>query len=426
MTDTIFALSSGAPPAGIAIVRVSGPQAEAATRSLAGMVPEPRRLVLRNLRDPGDGTLLDQALVTWFPGPVSATGEDLAEFHLHGGRAVVRAALDALGRLDGLRPAEPGEFTRRAFENGRIDLAQAEGLADLLAAETEAQRRAALLSAGGRLSRLIDACQDELLALAASVEALLDYGDEDDVGQSLPDDWHRRLDSLRDNIELHLAMPLTDRLRDGLRVVVAGPPNAGKSSLINALVGHDVAIVSPIPGTTRDVIEAPMNLSGIPVIFSDTAGLRTTSDPVEAIGVDRARHSLETADLILWLSDAPPPRAEQLLLVRTKCDLGIHEADARYLNVSGLTGEGCAELLRALYHRLKQMIPPADAAPVNARQASSLRNAATALCRCQQHHDPLIVAEELRVARGELDRITGRAGVEEMLDAMFARFCIGK
>ncbi len=426
MTDTIFALSSGAPPAAIAIVRVSGPDAELAIHRLAGIVPEPRRPVLRTLRDPVDGAMLDRALVTWFPGPATATGEDLAELHLHGGRAVVRAALGALGRLDGYRSAEPGEFTRRAFENGRIDLAQAEGLADLLAAETEAQRRAALLLAGGRLSRMVEAWQEELLALAAAVEALLDHGDEEDVGPSLPADWQQRLASLHEHMERHLAMPRTERLRDGLRVVVAGPPNAGKSSLINALVGRDVAIVSHVPGTTRDVIEAPRDVGGIPVIFSDTAGLRATSDPVERIGIDRAQHLLETADLILWLSDAPPPRAERLLLVRTKCDLRPDHVDPGCWNVSALTGEGCTELLREIHERLVEMAPPADEASVNARQAILLRNAADAVRRTQHLDDLLIVAEELRVARGELDRITGRAGVEDMLDAMFNRFCIGK
>ncbi len=425
MTDTIFALSSGALPAAIAIVRVSGPAAEQAARSLVGSVPKPRSPVLRTLRDPVNGAILDRALVMWFPGPATATGEDVLEFHLHGSRAVARATLGALAKLDGMRAAEPGEFTRRAFENGRIDLAQAEGLSDLLAAETDAQRRAALLMAGGRLSRTIESWREELLILAASIEALLDHADEDDVGSGLPCDWQQRLVVLRDDIERHLAMPRTERLRNGFRIVVAGPPNAGKSSLINALVGRNVAIVSSVPGTTRDVIEAPTDLGGFPVIFSDTAGLRDTSDPVESMGVSRALATLETADLILWLSQDAPPRLNRIILIHAKADLG-RCTDARYRAVSSLTGEGCRELLEDICGHLAQMVPAADESGLNARQALHLRVASDALGACRQHDDLLIIAEELRIARGELDRITGRAGVEDMLDALFGRFCIGK
>ena len=274
LNDTIYALSSGAPPAAVALVRISGPKADAALEALAGTLPAPRMATLAKLRD-GD-EVLDNALIIRFPGPASATGEDVAELHLHGGRAVVASVLAALGRIEGLRPAAPGEFTRRAFENGRIDLAEAEGLADLLEAETEAQRRQALALAGGALGRQVAAWQEELLALAAVVEAALDFSDEDDVAPAPRRFRGSRLAALREALTSWLARPPAERLKDGIRVVIAGPPNAGKSSLLNALVGRDAAIVSAIPGTTRDLIEAPVAFGGIPFLLIDTAGLRET------------------------------------------------------------------------------------------------------------------------------------------------------
>ncbi|MCZ8173481.1 MAG: tRNA uridine-5-carboxymethylaminomethyl(34) synthesis GTPase MnmE, partial [Brevundimonas sp.] len=300
MTETIFALSSGAPPAAIAVVRISGPTARTALMALAGRVPPERRAVAAMLRD-GAGEVLDRALVLWLPGPNTATGQDTAELHLHGGRAVVAAVSAALAALPGLRAAEPGEFTRRAFANGRIDLAEAEGLADLLTAETELQRRSALAMAGGALSRTVEGWRERLLALSAAVEAVLDFADEDDVAV-LPADFLTRIDSLRLEIATWLSRPRAEVLREGFRVVIAGPPNAGKSTLFNVLVQDEAAIATPIAGTTRDVLTRPVGYQGVPFLFADTAGLHdTTDDMVEAIGIERALDALDRADLVLWL-----------------------------------------------------------------------------------------------------------------------------
>ena len=401
-------------------MRISGPRAEAALEALAGFLPEPRTATLATLREYGE--VLDKALIIRFPGPSSATGEDVAELHLHGGRSVVAAVLAALGRIDGLRGAEPGEFTRRAFENGRIDLAEAEGLADLLAAETESQRRAALALAGGALSRQIERWQARLLALAAQVEAALDFSDEDDVG-ALPADFAQALDALRADVAAWLARPPAERLKDGVRIVIAGPPNAGKSSLLNALIGREAAITSAVPGTTRDLIEAPVAIAGAPFLLIDTAGLRDSGNAIEAIGVGRARASLEAADLVVWLGDPDkaPPRA---ILVHAKADLGPAPGAAD-LSVSATTGEGLEALNRVLIQRSCGLLPAEGEVALNARHRAALREAAGALDEAETT-DPIILAEALRHARVALDRITGRAGVEDMLDGLFGRFCIGK
>ena len=300
--ETIFALSSGSVPAGIAIVRVSGPQAGPVLARLSGDLPPPRRASYRRLRDES-GAPLDDALVLWFPGQKTATGEDLAEFHLHGGRAVVAAMLAELARQPGCRPAKAGEFTRRAFENGRIDLAEAEGLADLLAAETEAQRQSALVLAEGGLGQLVSTWERTLLAESARLEALLDFSDEGDVGETAPD--LSGLVDLRNALKNLEQAPPAERLRDGVRVVLAGPPNSGKSSLFNYLVGREAAIVTPIAGTTRDRIEAPIALDGLPLLLIDTAGLRDeTADEVEAIGIARSGAAMAEADILLWLGPA--------------------------------------------------------------------------------------------------------------------------
>ena len=421
LTDTIYALSSGAPPAAVALVRVSGPRAEAALQALAGFLPEPRAATLATLRS--DGEVLDKALIIRFPGPASATGEDVAELHLHGGRSVVAAVLAALGRIDGLRGAEPGEFTRRAFENGRIDLAEAEGLADLLAAETESQRRAALALAGGALSRQVEGWQAQLLALAARVEAALDFSDEDDVGP-LSADFAQALDALRADLASWLGRPPAERLKDGVRVVIAGPPNAGKSSLLNALVGREAAIISAVPGTTRDLIEAPVAIAGAPFLLIDTAGLREAGDAIEAIGVGRARASLEAADLVVWLGDPAqaPPGA---ILVHAKADLGPAPGPTD-LSVSATTGEGLEALSRVLIQRSSALLPAEGEVALNARHRDALGDAAQALNEAETTSDPIILADALRHARIALDRITGKAGVEDMLDGLFGRFCIGK
>jgi tRNA modification GTPase len=419
LTDTIYALSSGAPPAAIAVVRISGPRADAAIEALAGALPEPRRATVSTLRV--DNEVLDNAIIIRFPGPKSATGEDVAELHLHGGRSVVAAVRAALAAMTGLREAEPGEFTRRAFENGRIDLAEAEGLADLLEAETESQRRAALALAGGALSRQVETWQARLLALAAEVEAALDFSDEDDVAP-LAADFPARLEALRAELASWLARPPAERLKDGLRIVIAGPPNAGKSSLLNALAGRDAAITAATPGTTRDLVEAPVAIAGTPFLLVDTAGLRESADEIEAIGVGRAEASIAAADLVLWLGDPAfaPPRA---ILVHAKADLGPAPGPAD-IAISAKTGLGMEALARLVIGHSACLLPAEGEVALNRRHRAALQQARDALAEADP--DLLILAERLRVARGALDRITGRAGVEDMLDALFGRFCIGK
>lgn len=420
MSDTIYALSSGAPPAAIAIVRISGPRADAALEALTGGRPEPRRATLMKVRR-GDEEI-DRAVALRFPGPHSATGEDLAELHVHGGRAVVAAVLGALGALEGLREAEPGEFTRRAFLNGRIDLAEAEGLADLLSAETEAQRRAALAMAGGALSRAVEVWRGRIIGLAAQVEAALDFADEGDV-EGLPPAWEERLEAAAAELDTVLAAPPVERLRDGVRVAIAGPPNSGKSSLINAVAQREVAIASPAPGTTRDLIEAPVAIAGIPFVLIDTAGLRDAQDPIEAIGIGRAQAAISGADFVLWLGDpaAAPAKAIQ---VHAKADLGPTPSP-HGLSVSARTGAGVVELAASLVHRARGLLPAEGQLAVNGRHRALLAGCRDDLLAARDP-DLLIAAEALRRARTALDRITGRAGVEDMLDALFGRFCIGK
>jgi tRNA modification GTPase len=412
-------LSSGAPPAAVAVVRISGPRAHPALLRLAGRLPEPRVARLARLRDGGQA--LDNALVLRFDGPASETGEDVVELQLHGGRSVVAAVLAALGRIEGLRLAEPGEFTRRAFENGRIDFAQAEGLADLIEAETESQRRAALAMAGGALSRQVEDWQQRLLGLAARVEALLDFSDEGDVAA---DEVGAPLAALAAELEAFIARPTVERLRDGIRVVIAGPPNAGKSTLLNALIGRDAAITSEIAGTTRDVIEAPVSLAGTPFVLVDTAGLRDDAGAIETIGVARARSQIGVADLILWLGDSGG-QPQRSILVHAKADLDAPIAGAD-VAVSAKTGEGLDELARLLIRRSASLLPMAGEVAINARHRAVLVEAAAAVREASVATDPLIAAESLRRARRALDRITGRAGVEDMLDTLFGRFCIGK
>jgi tRNA modification GTPase len=394
--------------------------------ALAGRLPEPRRATLGTLCDPASRELLDRALLLWFPGPGSSTGEDLAELHLHGGRSVVTGVLGALGGLAGLRSAEPGEFTRRSFQNGRIDFAEAEGLGDLLAAETEAQRRAALMLAGGALSRMVEEWQQRLLGLTAQLEAVLDFSDEGDVEEQLLPEWRDALKSLRGEMEAALSRPPAERLRDGIRVVIAGPPNAGKSTLLNALVGREAAITSAIAGTTRDLVEAPTGIGGVPFLLVDTAGLRETLDEIEAIGVDRAHQSLTSADIVLWLGTPEDcPDVSRAILVQPKADL---ENDTRLADiaVSAKTGAGMDDLVRLLLERSKALLPQEGEVALNARHSAILRGCLGSLEAAAAAQDPLIASEELRMARSSLDRITGRAGVEEMLDALFGNFCIGK
>jgi tRNA modification GTPase len=426
-SDTIYALSSGRPPAAIAIIRISGALARAAGEQLAGSLPEPRSAAVRLLHDPETGELLDEALVLRFDGPATATGEDLVELHCHGGRAVVDAVLGALSGFGGLREALPGEFTRRALENGRIDLTEAEGLADLLEAETQSQRRAALLMAEGALSKQIAVWQDKLTELSARAEAAIDYVDEDGVD---PDPRLKQdCSALAEDLGEWLDQPSIEPLRDGVRVVIAGPPNSGKSSLINALTGHDKAIVTAVPGTTRDQIEVPLALSGIPMVLTDTAGIRDTDDPVERIGVARAVTAADGSDIVLWLGepeDKPDYRAETIL-VHSRADL----PDRRHvpqgsIAVSSVGGAGVADLKAALATVAKRLLPAEAAVALNRRQRDELAKAKHDLAHASGVASPELLAEHLRAARSRFNRLTGRAGVEDVLDALFGRFCLGK
>jgi tRNA modification GTPase len=425
MRDTIFALSSGRPPAAISIIRVSGPSAHPAGERIAGALPVARTAAVRELRHPSSGELLDEALVLRFDSSASSTGEDVVELHCHGGRAVVDAVLSALGTVDGLRAAKPGEFTRRAFENGRIDLTEAEGLADLIEAETESQRKAALALAEGGLKKQIARWQERLLALSARAERAIDY-DEEDEDPAPP--LQRDCGILANELAEWLVRPRAELLKDGIRVVVAGPPNAGKSSLINAIAGEERAIVTAIPGTTRDYIEIPLSLGGIPVRLTDTAGLREASDEVEAIGVARAAKLVESADVLVWLGDAgDAPDHSRLIQVRSKADLAEQRGGSEgVLPVSSLTGEGLSELIGDIREQARAMLPAEDAVALNRRQGAHVAEAADALRAAASAGELVLVAEDIRLARSAFDRLTGRAGVEDVLDALFSRFCLGK
>lgn len=427
MTDTIFALSSGMPPAAIGIVRISGPHAGPALQALAGRLPPPRQAQVALLRDPADGAPLDRAVLLWFPGPRTVTGEDLAELHCHGGRAVVAAIEAALATLPGLRRAAPGEFTRRAFDHGRIDLNAVEGLADLLAAETQQQRRAALIMAEGHFSQRVEGWRAALLDLSAMVEAALDFSDEDDVpAADIEDRIGGGIGDLAREMRGVLAAPAAERLRDGVRVVIAGPPNAGKSTLLNRLVGRDVAIVSDIAGTTRDRIEVSAAIGGVPFLFTDTAGLRdATDDAIEVIGVDRARAAMAAADIILWLGDAAELPMDAVL-VAAQCDR-TQGADPRPgLPLSARTGEGMERLQKLLLERAAALLPGEGDYALHDRQRGAVRQLLEQLDEAAASDDLLITAESLRAGRGAIDRLTGRAGTEDMLDRLFSGFCIGK
>jgi tRNA modification GTPase len=423
--DTIFALSSGRPPAAISVIRISGPQAHAAAERMAGALTEARTAAVRELRHPVSGELLDEALVLRFDAPASSTGEDIIEFQCHGGRAVIDAVLSALAFTEGLRQAEPGEFTRRAFENGRIDLTEAEGLADLLEAETESQRKAALALAEGGLRKQIRAWQEQLLALSARAERAIDYDEEDEgIDPALLRDCGALADELRE----WLRRPRIEPLKDGVRVVIAGPPNVGKSSLINVVAGEERAIVTDVPGTTRDHIEVPLSLGGVPLRLTDTAGLRETDNEVEAIGVERTGRLVEAADLLLWLGEpAGAPDHPRVILVHGKADLAERGlAPDGSIGVSSLTGEGLSELLREIERLARSLLPAEDAIALNRRQARHLAEATEALGAVASATDLVLLAENLRLARGAFDRLTGRAGIEDVLDALFGRFCLGK
>ena len=432
--ETIFALASAPGRAAIAVWRISGPDTAQVLKVLTGREPPPpRRATLRDLTDSATGEALDRALVLWLPAPASFTGEDAAELHCHGGRAVAEAVAAALGRLPGLRPAEPGEFSRRAFLNGKLDLTEAEAIADLAAAETEAQRRQALAQAGGALSALYDGWRAELIRLRAHLEADIEFPDED-ISENVSDLFDE-ISVMRDEIAAHLADARRgERLRDGVTVAVVGAPNAGKSSLVNALARRDVAIVSPEAGTTRDAIEVHLDLGGYPVILVDTAGLRAATGAIEAEGIARARARAEAADLVLALfpADTKPDAGtlslldERAVAVTSKADLGT-STHTSALSISAKTGAGIGALLQALTQRVAALLADRGAPPpTRARHRDALARCLAALDAAGAASLPELAAEELRRAADELGRITGRIDIEEMLDAVFRDFCIGK
>ncbi len=429
--DTIFALSSGQLPAALGVIRISGPAAAEALGRLCVALPKPRRASLRVLRDPRDGGELDRALVLWFPTPASATGEDCAELHCHGGRAVAAAIAGALTAI-GLRQAEPGEFTRRAFANGRLDLAEVEGLADLLTAETELQRRSAQAMAGGALSRAAEGWRVAVLMLSARLEATLDFADDDDVageGTALPPGFATECRALADSLTAWLDRPRAEPLREGFRVVLAGPPNAGKSTMFNALIESEGAIVAPEPGTTRDVLVQAVAIDGVPFSIVDTAGLREEgAGAIEAIGIARARAEAERADLVLWLGpEGAGPVDRPVLEISAQCDRADAVGkSATALSVSAHSGAGMDTLRGALVEAARVALPVPGQAALNRRQAVCLENVRNGLRAAVDQRDGLLAAENLRVARRALDALIGRTDVEAMLDALFGRFCIGK
>lgn len=429
--DTIFALSSGRLPSGVAVVRISGPEAGAAALALSGTLPAARVARYARLRHPATGEELDRGLVLFFPGPASATGEDVVELHLHGGRAVVAAVLRALAALPGLHPAEAGAFTRRAHAHGKLDLAEVEGLADLVAAETEAQRRQALALASGTLSRRVASWREGLVGALALLEAGIDFSDEADVGE----DVARQALDIIGALHRELLTALSDaargeRVRDGLVVAIAGRPNAGKSTLLNRLAGREAAIVSPVPGTTRDVLEVHLELAGQAVTLLDTAGLRETADSVEAEGVRRALARADAADVVLWLCEdgsEPPAAFSSAIRVRTKIDRGGRVPEG-FIGLSATTGAGVEDLVAAIAARAESLCGREPALVTRERQRRALEHAARSLERAMGGFGGReeLRAEDVRLAVRALDQTIGRVDVEDVLDALFSTFCIGK
>lgn len=428
--DTIVALSSGAVPAGVAVIRLSGPEVQTLLQTIAGGVPEPRRLTLRPI---GASSVLDRGLVAWFPAPHSFTGEDCAELQVHGSPAGVRAIL-RLCTSRGARLAEAGEFTRRAFENGKLDLVEIEGLGDLLDAETENQRRQALARLEGGLTAQVDAWRDQLLDLRAEIEARLDFSDEGDVGE-LPRSFAQQTHALHLSITTALSTVERGRIvREGLRVALAGAPNAGKSSLLNALAKSEIAIVTDEAGTTRDVREVPIDIGGQMVIFLDLAGLRQTASKAEAEGVRRAQEEIARADLVLWLTApdiaaAEPPEniGAPIWRIATKADLGAGAADLD-LALSATTGQGMDTLLQRIAEFAADRAGSGELVLISReRDRLALLAAVEALDgTLNTLDDPELAAESLRIASQVLERLVGRIDSERVLDRLFASFCIGK
>jgi tRNA modification GTPase len=446
--QTIFALSTGRPPSAIAIVRVSGPQAGASLGLLAGEMPRPRMASRAVLRDAA-GQPIDDALVLWFPGPASATGEDLAEFHVHGGRAVLAALFASLTAIKNLRVAEPGEFTRRAFENGKLDLTEAEGLDDLIHADTDRQRRQALRQLKGLLGDRARDWRARIIEASGLIEAGIDFSDEGDVPSEPVEPAVAKITTLLNEIrEVLAAQGRSERMREGLVVAIAGPPNVGKSTLMNQLARREVAIVSPHAGTTRDVIEVQLDIDGYAVTVIDTAGIRQTDDPVEQEGVRRARERAADADLVLWLTDSSHQAiqhegAAAVWLVRNKVDLEPAGADMAgvgpgsafakgalaVFKISARLGDGIPELISALIgFAQEQFGSEADGLIGRVRQRELLEQAAVSLQRSIAiiGEGEELAAEELRSAAHSLGRLLGRVDIEDILDLIFQEFCIGK
>ncbi|WP_265569576.1 tRNA uridine-5-carboxymethylaminomethyl(34) synthesis GTPase MnmE [Sphingomicrobium nitratireducens] len=421
--DTIVALSSGRLPAAIAVVRMSGPDAPDIACRVAGSLPSPRHASLKVLRDPADGTAIDEAVTLFFPAPDTATGENIVEFQCHGSNAVVRKLLDVLTSSQGCRAAEPGEFTRRALENGRIDLTAAEGLADLLAAETEAQRRSALRIARGGLHDRLVALRERLIDASARAEAAIDYvGDDLETG-----DEAGRLGGLIAQLQTDArrlaAAPCIETLREGIRVVVAGPTNAGKSSFINYLAGHSRVIVSDVHGTTRDIVEVPLSIGGIPFTLIDTAGLRETDDVVERIGIERTGGAVEDADILVWMGDPEsPPDHPRTILVSSKADLRSIKVVGS-LPFSAKTGEGYEGVIDAIIAHGSSLIPTSDQIGLTNWQAAILDDVARTLV---VPDDIVLQAESIRHALACVDVLMGGGDVDTVLDRLFGRFCLGK
>jgi tRNA modification GTPase len=430
-SDTIFALASGVGRAAIAVIRLSGPQTRFVIETVARRVPKPRHATLTAFADGED--VIDHGLLLWFPGPTSFTGEDSAEFHLHGGRAVISRMLAMLSGLPGCRMAEPGEFARRALVHGKMDLVEAEALADLIDSETEQQRRQAMLLMEGALSDRVAGWRQSLLRAMALVEAELDFADEGDVATDVTAPVLPVLQDLRREIAAVLAgAKAGQHMRDGFVVVIAGPPNAGKSSLLNALARRDVAIVSPIAGTTRDTIEVRLDLDGYPVTLIDTAGLRETDDPIEREGVARALRSVARAELGLWLVppeglEAEPPPGPEWIRVRTKVDLVA--AAPGDLGISTVTEAGLPDVLALLKEQCSGRTAGSPLV-ARARQEAALRTALTAVGRaiegCEAGQALELVADDIRSTARALDHLVGRIHVEQVLDTLFSSFCIGK
>lgn len=445
VSSTIYALSSASGRAAVAVVRISGPRAGTILNVMAPPRPKPRSAVVRDILDPDKGSVLDKGLILWMPCPRSFTGEDFAELQIHGGRAAVAAVLDALGRIPDCRLAEPGEFVRRAFHNGKLDLTEAEGLADLLDAETEAQRHQALQQARGELSSVIESWRSSIIDSLSLVEASIDFSDESDVAKDAFDKARSSVQTLETSIchfldDAHRG----EILRDGFRIVLAGPPNVGKSSLLNALARKEAALVSEEAGTTRDVIEVHLDIEGFPVILSDTAGLRQTEMRIESAGIQKALETVREADLILCLIDPSMPQkqipedlkpyADRSLLVFNKSDLIKDRAHLALpddgILLSAKSGEGINDLTKRLGMIVKHRLANRTLTPsiTNARQRNLVQEAHRNLksfLDCNPHETELR-AEDLRHAAHFLGRLTGRIEVEEILDQVFSRFCIGK